>query len=81
MNRSVIILSPPPPRFYKCAYKQNTRNELARLVMGTIFLVIIIIYLFKRYSTCSRLQRILYKLLVRGSVAFMRNVAHEAHEV
>ena len=57
------------------------QDMISLLVMGTILLVIIIIYLFKRYSTCSRLQRILCKLFVRGSGAFMRNVTHEAHEV
>ena len=49
IDRSVVVLSPPPPPPLSILFlktpclnvcTKNTRNELARLVMGIIFLVI-----------------------------------------
>ena len=35
----VVVLSPPPPPLPSIKVHTNSRNELARLIMGTIFLV------------------------------------------
>ena len=40
-----VVLS-PPPLYFVIEYSKNTRNELARPVMGTIFLVINVIDLY-----------------------------------
>ena len=44
-----------PPLYFVFENSKNTRNELARPVMGTIFLVIIIIIIFFRqvFSECT----------------------------
>ena len=35
----LILFCPPPPLYFVLENSKNTRNELARPVMGTIFLV------------------------------------------
>ena len=44
IDRSVVFVLSPPPLYFVFENSKNTRKELARPVMGTIFLVYFTLY-------------------------------------
>ena len=46
IDRYVVFVLSTPPLYFVFENSKNTRKELARPVMGTIFLVIIVIILY-----------------------------------
>ena len=44
----LLLFCPPPPLYFVSLNSTNTRNELARPVMGTIFLVTLMPSIFFR---------------------------------
>ena len=42
IDRSVVVVLSPPPLYFGLENSENTRNELALPVMGTIFLVVLV---------------------------------------